>query len=729
MAILSHKETLEKMENIAKMQKGEPYDKTLIPMFDSGTPKITDEEISKQRRLLEELQSRPLIVDKSSRLLTTKPLPERKKAPMTVVTQMNQASAKRKPKRFLPSKAVASGSCIGADELTGDISSCDPSNGNVGKDKQEAHLLLALLTSVLGRIDGASAAPIVHDSKKGKQKEKLPLDEGTLTDALKGLLPLLSNTVTHTCESSSVRTAQVSNSSSLSTSKSWKGMPQSLEGFSTQSKIPQIFKTTEETYYKPPPDRLHDQHWTVTKSSLTYNELPKVREDAHPVPGGGWARGRSLVPRTAVTAYPISHPDPILSSEHAVSDTANFGTISATQVQLDKENKPPTPERGLKRTLSFISDAKEPDSVSSKSQGKKRRQGIIGTDETRSVIGRTVMGSTGRNKTSTNGASGSKTVASSPVTSTASTRARRTLPVVAVSEPDLTPPLPIVATTSLDLIIDPPRTPPQRKKSLEVDAGDSLFTPCAPALTPQFSGSAVLTSPSPVRRSTHCRQVDKISTASTATECNAECSASGLELKRVKTGWDLPPSSPPPPTSPIEPHAHMGSESEDIIPFDLSSQPQNGLDVGMEKGGIDGRFEDHGAAIKCADVSTHISDDSGFHSPLPTSDYTSDFGPFSDGDFDLGVLSQADMSEGIDLDIDELWKTLGPVIAQAHSDNNIAANSEASSQVEADFNYFDLGNQTQVDSEESGADAVNLKRVDAVKLAEDLKALFGGCVV
>lgn len=86
MAITSHKESLEKMKNIAMMQRGEPYDQALVGPADLNLPPITDHDIARQSKILEDLEARPLIIDRSPTLLTSKPLQRRKSTTSSTIT-------------------------------------------------------------------------------------------------------------------------------------------------------------------------------------------------------------------------------------------------------------------------------------------------------------------------------------------------------------------------------------------------------------------------------------------------------------------------------------------------------------------------------------------------------------------------------------------------------------------------------------------------------------------
>ncbi|KAF8531602.1 hypothetical protein JB92DRAFT_2193359 [Gautieria morchelliformis] len=498
------------------------------------------------------------------------------------------------------------------------------------------------------------------------------------------------------------------------------------------SKPPLLFKTAEETFYhsRPGTNRPYDQHWAINETEPT-REHPKVREDAHPVPGGGWARGRNLVPRI----IPSTNSAPLVPSgqrEHVASDPAKCTAPSAAQP--DKENTPPSKTgRGLKRAISAVTENKGKEGASHKVNDKKRKQNpaaVQGNNEPGGAK-RTAMGLTSRNKTNTFGVSGPPVAASSPSRSTASAMAARSLPVMAMSEPDyLSRPPPIVAT-SLDLIREPPRTPPRRDTSLDDNAGDSLFTPCAPdsESTPLFrdgtqhSANGPLCSPSVARKKSRSGHTASGPSLTIDTGGSEECSGTESEPHPVRTGWDLPPSSPPPPTSPVSPRADLGSERDDHMDFELTMQLQS-RQVDMEKGSADGTFEGGGTTIKRDGVSTARADDPPSMMTFQIPDCSSDFDLLANADLDFGSLSQGqEGTEGVELDIEELWSSLGPVIAQAQSDSSVPANNHASSQAEADFSCFDLGNdQSHVESEGQGG-------VDALKLAEDLKALFGGCVL
>ena len=143
--------------------------------------------------------------------------------------------------------------------------------------------------------------------------------------------------------------------------------------------------------------------------------------------------------------------------------------------------------------------------------------------------------------------------------------------------------------------------------------------------------------------------------------------------------------------------------------------------VEMEKGSTDGKFEDQGTstAIKSDGILTPVAET--FQIP----NYSSDFDMLTDTGFDFSFPSRVQEGmEGIELDIEELWSSLGPVIAQAQPESSVPASSHTSSEGDVDFSYFDLGTD-EIQVETTGVQS----GVDAIKVAEDLKALFGGCVV
>jgi hypothetical protein len=720
------------MENLAKMQRGQEHDKSLIKISDHNLPPVTDEEMARQRKILQELESRPLIVDKS-RLLTTKPLPKRARVSTSVVPLSKSTPIKRTPRSASSNNATASGSGVKTVDVTSGQSTLNVSAKTMAENKHGTQLLLSLLASVLGKVDGSSTAqPNYTASQKGKEKDTA---EDTLAGVLKELLPLIPNVAAQANAVSS----QVATPSLVSTTPTslvlhgtqadqWTGSQRTL-----LSNTPLLFKTADETFYQSQqgPNRPSSQH-SMVNTAGPIRVHPKVHENAHPVPGGGWARGRNLVPRktTSTDSVPLT---PSEWKESAASSAAKSGSTSAAEAQPDKENTPPKKTvRGIKRALSTTAETTEKGGIPLKANDKKRKQNpelALGNQEAEGSK-RTAPGLNARNKTNTFGASGLKVAASSPSRNTASARAAQGLPVMAMSEPDyiLLPP-PIVATsTSLDLITEPPRTPPSHETSLDDSGGDSLFTPCAldPELTSRFRGGAhhsdnvPPSSPSAARKKSRGSHVANCSSVSTIPRRNPGCSGTESESQLVRTGWDLPPSSPPPPTSPVSSHADIGSEQDDNMVFELATQPQI-ESVEVERGGTDGEFGDQGTTTKCDSVSTAVVEfppSLAFHAP----DCASDFDSLAGTDFDFGWLSQCqDGTEENELDVEELWSSLGPVISQAQSDSSVTTNNQTSSQ--ADFSCFDLGNDpSHVETEvQSG--------VDAVKLAEDLKALFGGCVV
>ena len=731
LAIQSHKEMLERMENIAKMQRGCEYDKSLIKISDHDVPKVTDEEMARQRKILEELESRPLIVDKT-RPLTTKPLPNRAK-PFMAKVPLSQSTPPKQTSRFAsPINAITSDSSVNTSHIVSDEIALNLSTQSVAENKHGSQLLLSLLTAVLGKVDEHSATqPNLPTSRKGKAKDTA---KDPLADVLKELLPLIPN-VTFQTSALSSNGATTSPASAMPTSVSpggahvdrWKGSQRALP-LSTNSPL---FKTADETFYhsQPGPKRPTNQHLDGNLAG-SFREPPKVREDAHPVPGGGWARGRNLVPRTASSTNLKPSP-PKGGSEYAASSTAKGAIASTAEGQPNKENTPPTRTgRGLKRALSNVAETKEKGGVTIKTNDKKRKQNPKSAEVESAEQMRT--GLKAKDQTNTFGGSSLTTAASSPSRSTASARVAQSLPMMAMSEPGyLFPPPPIVATsTSPDLIIEPPRTPPRPETSLDDNLGDSLFTPRAPdpELEPRFRGdthhsdNGPPVSPSSARRArgSHVSNHPRVATGLGG---SPECSGTDPGTRPVRTGWDLPPSSPPPPTSPISPQADISFEQDNYMVLELTTQSQS-EEVEMEKSGTDGRFGDQGATINSVGVSTAVA---GVHPSLASQapDVSSDFDSLVGTDFDLGWLSQnQEGAEGDELDVEELWSSLGPMIAQAQSDSSFAANSQTSSQVEADFSCFDQGYD-----QSHGVDTGDQNGVDAVKLADDLKALFGGCVV
>lgn len=720
---------LERMESIAKMQRGEKYDKSLIRISDHDRPPVTNEEIARQRKILEELESRPLIVDKS-RLLTTKPLPKRARVSTSTVPLSKSTPPKRTPRSSSFNTATASGSGVRSVDVTcGD----NASTNIVAKGNHGTQDLLSLLTSVLGKVDGCSTTqPNNPGSQKGKDKETA---DDTLAGVLRELLPLIPNVAAQT-SALSFQDATPSPISTTPTSiphgtqtNQWNGSQRTL-----LSNTSRLFKTADETFHhsQPGPYRPNGQHWAINVPR-SMGEYPKVHEDAHPVPGGGWARGKNLVPRTATSTDSMLPPSE--QGEPVVSNAAKRDSPSSVETQPDKENTPPKKTgRGIKRVLPAVVEAKEKGNTPLKTNEKKRKQSPEQAHDGQDAgnAKRAAMGLKPRNKTNTFGASNFAVTASSPCRKAASASTAQNMPVMAISEPDyILPPPPIVATTtSPDLIIEPPRTPPRHETPLDDNGGDSLFTPCALDLefTSRFRGgthhsdNGPPSSPSASRRKPRgCHVANQLSVA-TLSEGSPECSGTTSDSQLVRTGWDLPPSSPPPPTSPISPHADIGSQQNDTMIFELTMQPQIGS-AEVEKSDTVGKFGDWGPTTKCDGDSTTVGDVP--PSLFQTSDCSSDFDSLTDPDFDFGWLSQCQEStEGNELDVEELWSSLGPVISQAQSDSSVTTNNQTSSQVEADFSCFDLGSDlSHVDTEDVQGG------VDAAKLADDLKALFGGCVV
>ena len=733
-AIESHREKLEKMENIAKGQRGEAYDKTLVVSSELEGPKVTDDDIARQQKTLEELESRPLIVDQSS-CLTTEPLPKRTVSPTSIVPlskQVDNVAPKRKGRSNKPTNAAASGSNQHAATAVTQLPS--GSMHGVTGDQPGAGLLLSLLACVLGNVDEPSIAgmtPVAdagQNDTKGKTKTPLPVDNA-LTGALQRLLPLLSTNVSRSA-------APLSTSASSLVQHA--GDTRTCTSGALQSKPPQpqkgqrLFKTTEETFYSDVPHGPNwprDNHWAAGKSMPSEKPTPKVREEAYPVPGGGWARGRSLVPRDSA---PRASP-----ADTSRDMTMRTNTLT-TLVASEKENKSRTKTvRGLKRSLSNGVDAKENATTSNvarqQTSTKKRKQESASGVKSNAVKSqgttRAVMGSAQNNKADLSQQSGMMFTASSPGR-TAPMNVDRSLPVVAMSEPDYfspgLPARPVVAPESSSPEL--PKTPPRRGRLSDDGADGSLFTPCAPASATQLVGNAMspadglLFSPSPVAVISRGNHV----------EAGSRPPATAGHSQNQSNGWDLPPSSPPPATSPISPHTDLGAEQG--MDFEFVSQLLNELNSEMEQ--ADARFEDHGTTINRASASAvtgglppSLAEGPPSDEPLSfqTPATSSDFDPLSDGTFDFGELGQFGGEEargqGIELDINELWSSLGPVIVQAQAESNTADDQFQPSSPHEDFGIFGLGSdQTHVESQVQGG-------VDAVKLAEDLKSLFGGCVV
>lgn len=690
---MAHKESLEKMKNIAKMQRGEPHNRTLVGPVNLSHPIITDEDLARQSKILEELQARPLIIDRSPTLLTSKPLQRRKST-----ANMTIGKANRKQGSASPANAVASGS--NAFNSNSNLASSSSVAGKPGNDD-----LLALLSTLLSKVD--SPAPIESNPqevpRRGKEKEQPDIDNA-LVMTLAQLLPLLSAAQSKTQTAASV--VQTSSSSVAQPVGQWDSKRVTT---SQQASFPplRLFPTTEETFYAQPrsPHWPYDQHWAQLKARTVSQDPLKMSSDPHPVPGG--AREKNSVPRGAT-----SNRSPLSSR----SKDQNVTKCVIDLTQPEKENMPPTIYRGLKRSSSLLDDGKEKcnEKTQEKFAGKKRKQDSSQSGDADAIKssnpGRAVMGSVEENRASEIPATG-------PVRHTTTVIPSETM-ITPSSEPDFVRPRPVIASSSFpDIIMEPPKTPPRCTELLNQDAEDSLFTP-DPKSTPRAAErSMTLYTPSPMQgksRVTHVAS-DMLETASPHLR-----SGLGSDPQPVKTGWDLPPSSPPPPTSPASPHADIGSFEDDAVPPQLINHLQNEPDGDTDSCGKNspGRSVGNEMCERNAMVQEATSISLGSSAPI------SAFDSLSEIDFNLELLdgAQGEMAVQNELDFDELWKTLGPVLVQAQNDTSaVCTNMSPEGQ---SFNFFEMsddGGQTATDTQ---MDALTITNA-----AEELKALFSGCVV
>ncbi|KAF8515350.1 hypothetical protein BU17DRAFT_93628 [Hysterangium stoloniferum] len=733
LAIQSHKQTLDKMQNIAKMQRGEPYDGDFVDKADFNAPKVTDADIARQKRTLEELESRPLIIDKPSNPLTTKPLRKSVSTSSTTIKSSKNSCSKQVQNSASSANALASGS-----EFQNQVASTEDNlsekSDPMSNNKQGTELFLSLLTSVLSKVDSTSPAQS-STTAKGKEKEAVPVVDAALAAALGRLIPLLPGAAHPTVYPQPVTSNHGSGlvSTAPQSSTSFRLPHYDVRqqfysgGSSPMLKPPSLFPTADETFNCS--DRAstgpHEQRWTSSRTPSVRSDPPKVREDAYPVPGGGWARGKNLVPRTTMSTKPTTPPPPAQEADQNANNSPKLSTAIGTP---DKENMPPPQSgRGLKRCSSALMDGKDShDGSPSPVGGKKRkheRKAANSSGETKvtNVLGtKKMMGPTGGNKATTSGATGFMVAASSPIRSTTTA-----ISIMAASEPDyLSTSMPIVAASHFpDVILQPPRTPPRRKMALEDAVNDSLFTPAPKSITLLDSGATAsessLFSPSPVRGKKHHSLTANVVNTTDGPATAGRESDSHL----VRTGWDLPPSSPPPPTSPISPRADIGPGEGDqpAIDWGNTSEP----DDTNEKCDSDETLgQSHGTTFKCDNDSTNSSHDNPLSFTFQNLGATSDFDPLSDAGFDFSMLDQIPVEhEGIELDVDELWKSLGPVIAQAQTDVGVVAEQQTLHFDQTSFDYFGTGDNN------IGVEVDGQNALDPIKLAEDLKALFGGCVV
>jgi len=730
------------------MQRGEPYDTAIITEADSKLPKITDEAIMQQKRILEELERQPIIVDQRN-LMTTKPLTKRGSSSRRTSMSRTDPTNSRKRRPLSPTpNAVASSSKI-PEPPSVKSPSVEPPSVEPPSVAQEVvpenHLgketLASIFAGVLSKVDGSalSSSQITEDGGKGKGREEAATSG--LTEALGKLLPYLSNT------------SQLSNIQQALTrfpalTSSVAPPSNTIPSFDPRAAIPpqqppgqpqRLFTTTEETFYNPPQPGTwpYDQHWAVYTHKAVVNKPPVnpplVHPDSHPVPGGGWARGKTLVPRSATAASSSTPSENQFNDRDAAPHPARPMTV-IDLTQPDKENMPPPQtSRGLKRSSSMVSTN---DKSAEKAKSKKRKQDPNQSSDNdgnrTSNSRRTVMGSTEANRSifSTSGISGQNFSVSSPVrnTSAAAALMSRSMTNVAVSEPDYQArAMPIVASSSFpDVIMGPPKTPPRREGNLDEGVGASLFTP-GPQSTPRAKrdlvpDSSSLFTPSPKRASRGSHVVLEILTTS-----GPPPSVLASEIHSVKTGWDLPPSSPPPPTSPVSPKVDFGGQDDDTMIFNGTPQSQRGLSDG--EGNHTSKVSEDVPASESTNESASTPTAHTLSIALGSSAACSDFDLLvSEANFNFGNVDEelgfVPVQDGIDLDINELWNTLGPVIAQAQNDSSGEVGVQSAEAEQSGFDLFSFG---YGDGTHTSADMQN--NFDTVKLAEDLKALFGGCVL
>lgn len=642
------------------MQRGEPYDCTLITSNDLNALKVTEDDIIRQQKIVDDLESRPAISRQRSSFLTTKPLPSRTATPSISATALKSDESSSSASNTSTTNDKPSGLSFTSQAST--AASGSRSSTTVALDPgviPNAEILQSLLISLLGKIDISLTKPSV----KGKETEAATNIDPTLLVSLRHFLPLLSNSSALPPHCGPTHMPSLMPHSIPQKPHVWNVPVPGL--MSSVSK--RLFQTADETFHSSdhPSSELTEHapnranHYSFAKS-----DPPKVREDAHPVPGGGWARGRNLIPRALSTT---------LSDRQSGQQSMHTSPSPSADTELDKENKPLSNlSRNIKRG-SAASQDKENLSDIPKHNTKKRKI------ESRSSYGEDAK-TTGTQKTGLttinaidNTANVISRVASRPLRS--SNSRIRTLSRSDSQDPSA----PLVASADFP-IPEPPRTPPRKDTTTNLDER-SLFTPATPAHPSGIYTGASLFTPSPV----WARTQDKSTVGSIL-----HSAAIDSEPFTMKPGWDLPPSSPPPLTSPILPPADLTVRDR----LELTSHiTPKGTPQDMDKIGL--RQVPSPAVI------------------FPSSALSSDFEELSEGD--MGEALEPALTDDLELDIDELWNSLGPIIIQAQIDNPGLVDPSIDS-----FNS-DCSVSHVVPESQNG--------IDAAKLSEDLKALFGGCVV
>ncbi|KIJ51224.1 hypothetical protein M422DRAFT_65250 [Sphaerobolus stellatus SS14] len=714
-AILAHKEKLEKLRNIAKYQRNHPFDSVMVTESDKTLPYITDEELAQQEKMLEDLEKQPLIVDQPpvGGLLTRKPLLRK-----SSISNSFSSKTSKKQRSTSPANAVASSSNAQISSASGQAAATPAPTNYVDNND-----LLNILVTMLSKVDASKFSPPKEEKGKGKSKGKSKgknkeqpgdTDLATVIGELVLLLQSVQQPTGITQAAGVTIQTPIPNlqNAPISNLQPW----QYTQMLQPTAEPPRLFATTEETFYSQPRTAAwpYDQHWA---RRMNVSGSQDMAHDTHTVPGGGSARERSIASRNITASNPST-------SKHSLEKDQNNAPREIIDLtQLDKENMPPPPSsRGLKRSSSILEETENAsDKPAIKLKGKKRKQETSessNVDASGGSNSRRIMGSVEDNRAAIGVAISSVTVpiftASSPVRKMTSTTTARHLGTTAMSEPDYSArSMPIIATTSFpDPIMQPPKTPPRREEPAEEDVGGSLFTP-GPQSTPRAKRSMALNSsslftPSPKRASHGVHVLQDISTIT-----GPPLSEASLDIQPVKTGWDLPPSSPPPPTSPVSPQADLGCDEDEIMTSESTTQNQNGLQT-----------------ITIAETSAdNTSTADALSITLGSSAPTSDFdGLLSDTDFNFsgldGEVGTIPVQEGVELDIEELWKSLGPVIAQAQNDSSDTVGALPGSD-RSDFHLFGFSDGEGVHAAADPQDS----SIDAIKLAEDLKALFGGCVL
>lgn len=635
--LLEQKETLKRLQNLAKMQRGEPHDSTLILSSDVIAPKVTQEDIERQQKIVNDLESRP-VISRQTDLLTTKPLPNRS-ANLSMPSENRTRIGSKQPNS---DNLLSACNASSASDKTSPISihtASVPRSSHSGT-MQNIELIYSLFTTMLS---GSSAKL----SPKGKETQPTESIDPALIASLGQLLPFLTPRPGFSTDGHNTTPSIMSQPHH----QLWNHYTPVSDLSSGASQ--RFFQTADETFRIPntssPQLAAH-----VSSNIATYgharSDPPKVREDAYPVPGGGWARGKNLVPRTPVPPGTITSDQQLEQSSMKLDLSSDAGA--------GKENKPPpNMTQGIKRGSAALL---EKESNFPKNNSKKRKAEKSGHTDVKAIgIRRTNSAAVSATQKTDSLISHA---ASSPLRS--SNSQNRIL-----SEPDFQgPSAPLIATSDFSFP-EPPRTPPPKYDAIN-SVEKSLFTPATPvnitAHTNEICTEASLFTPSPVLARSQEKSGERSILHSAAIDS---------EPFIMKPGWDLPPSSPPPPTSPI-----------------LSPTHETAQDIGKNEFGQ-------------ATVSVEL---------LPSSTLSSEFEELSEGG-ETQKLSQPSLSDDIELDIDELWNSLGPIIVQAQIENAGMA-GPSNSNLSSDSNLSHVVTESQ-------------NGIDAAKLADDLKALFGGCVV